>query len=195
MKQIVALTSAELISIMIVEVIIMNNRIRQFRLKSKLTQQQLADLMDVTRQAVTRWESGTVEPSTENLITLAQIFDCSVDELVGNDYSSSNEKIIIKEVLVNEEKKAVFWSINKANIFLYIVSAIAFIIYLILKFTTRYSMSVIILWLFPIIIISTLISFISNIEEIKIKNRFLKLTLPPMLIIIIFVLIGLLLEF
>ena len=195
MKPIVALTNAELISIMIVEVIIMNNRIRHFRLKSKLTQQQLADLMDVTRQAVTRWESGTVEPSTENLITLAQIFDCSVDELVGNDYSSSNEKIIIKEVLVNEEKKAVFWSINKANIFLYIVSAIAFIIYLILKFTTRYSMSVIIVWLFPIIIISTLISFISNIEEIKIKNRFLKLILPPMLIIIIFVLIGLLLEF
>ena len=177
MKPIVALTNTELISIMIVEVIIMNNRIRQFRLKSKLTQQQLADLMDVTRQAVTRWESGTVEPSTENLITLAQIFDCSVDELVGNDYSSSNEKIIIKEVLVNEEKKAVFWSINKANIFLYIVSAIAFIIYLILKFTTRYSMSVIIVWLFPIIIISTLISFISNIEEIKIKNRFLKLIL------------------
>ena len=195
MKPIVALTNAELISIMIVEVIIMNNRIRHFRLKSKLTQQQLADLMDVTRQAVTRWESGTVEPSTENLITLAQIFDCSVDELVGNDYSSSNEKIIIKEVIVNEEKKAVFWSINKANIFLYIVSAIAFIIYLILKFTTRYSMSVIIVWLFPIIIISTLISFISNIEEIKIKNRFLKLILPPMLIIIIFVLIGLLLEF
>ena len=195
MKPIVALTNTKLISIMIVEVIIMNNRIRQFRLKSKLTQQQLADLMDVTRQAVTRWESGTVEPSTENLITLAQIFDCSVDELVGNDYSSSNEKIIIKEVLVNEEKKAVFWSINKANIFLYIVSAIAFIIYLILKFTTRYSMSVIIVWLFPIIIISTLISFVSNIEEIKIKNRFLKLILPPMLIIIIFVLIGLLLEF
>ena len=63
----------------------MNNRIKQFRLKSKLTQQQLADLMDVTRQAVTRWESGTVEPSTENLISLAQIFDCSVDELICND--------------------------------------------------------------------------------------------------------------
>ena len=62
----------------------MNNRIKQFRLKNKLTQQQLADLMDVTRQAVTRWESGTVEPSTENLISLAQIFGCSVDELICN---------------------------------------------------------------------------------------------------------------
>lgn len=80
----------------------MNNRIRQFRLKNKLTQQQLADLMDVTRQAVTRWESGTVEPSTENLISLAQIFGCSVDELICNDITNPKEKIIIKEVLVKE---------------------------------------------------------------------------------------------
>ena len=47
--------------------------------------------MDVTRQAVTRWESGIVEPSTENLFSLAQIFDCSVDELICNDLFASKE--------------------------------------------------------------------------------------------------------
>ena len=145
----------------------MNNRIKQFRLKSKLTQQQLADLMDVTRQAVTRWESGTVEPSTENLISLAQIFDCSVDELICNDLVTPKEKIIIKEVLVKEEKKPSFWSINKANIFLYIISVIAFITYLILRLTTNYSITVVAVVLFPIIIVSTLISLICNIDEIK----------------------------
>ena len=173
----------------------MNNRIKQFRLKSKLTQQQLADLMDVTRQAVTRWESGTVEPSTENLISLAQIFGCSVDELICNDLVAPKEKIIIKEVLIKEDKKPSFWNINKANIFLYIVSVIAFLTYLVLRFTTNYSITVVGVVLIPIIIISTVISFICNSDEIKDKNNFRKLILPPIIIIISFVLLGILLEF
>ena len=173
----------------------MNNRIKQFRLKSKLTQQQLADLMDVTRQAVTRWESGTVEPSTENLISLAQIFDCSVDELICNDLVAPKEKIFIKEVLIKEEKKPSFWSINKANIFLYIVSAIAFITYLVLRFTTNYSITVVVVALFPIIIISTIISLICNLDEIKEKANFKKLIFPPILVILGFILFGILMEF
>ena len=173
----------------------MNNRIKQFRLKSKLTQQQLADLMDVTRQAVTRWESGTVEPSTENLISLAQIFDCSVDELICNDLVAPKEKIIIKKVLIKEDKKPSFWNINKANIFLYIVSAIAFITYLVLRFTTNYSITVVAVVLFPIIIISTIISLICNLDEIKEKVNFKKLILPPILIILGFILLGIMLEF
>jgi transcriptional regulator with XRE-family HTH domain len=173
----------------------MNNRIKQFRLKSKLTQQQLAELMDVTRQAVTRWESGTVEPSTENLISLAQIFDCSVDELICNDLVAPKEKIIIKEVLIKEDKKPSFWNINKANIFLYIVSVIAFLTYLVLRFTTNYSITVVGVVLIPIIIISTVISLICNSDEIKDKNNFRKLILPPIFTIISFVLLGILLEF
>lgn len=173
----------------------MNNRIKQFRLKNKLTQQQLADLVDVTRQAVTRWESGTVEPSTENLISLAQIFGCSVDELICNDLVTPKEKIIIKEVLVKEDKKASFWSINKANIFLYIISVIAFITYLVLRFTTKYSITVVAVVLFPLIIISTIISLICNIDEIKDKVNFKKCILPPILIIVGFIFLGILLEF
>lgn len=171
----------------------MNNRIRKFRLKSKLTQQQLADLMDVTRQAVTRWESGTVEPSTENLILLAQIFDCSVDELICNDVPTN--KVVVKEVLVKEERKLSFWSITKANIFLYIISAIALVAYLIIRFTTKYSMTLVGVVFFPIIIVMTIISLLCNIEEVKEKNKLAKVLLPPFIIIISFILLGLLLEF
>lgn len=178
---------------MVVGVMIMNNRIRKFRLKSKLTQQQLADLMDVTRQAVTRWESGTVEPSTENLILLAQIFDCSVDELICNDVSTN--KVVVREVLVKEERKLSFWSITKANIFLYIISAIALVAYLIIRFTTKYSMTLVGVVFFPIIIVMTTISLLCNIEEVKEKNKLAKVLLPPFIIIISFILLGLLLEF
>lgn len=173
----------------------MNNRIRQFRLKSKLTQQQLADLMDVTRQAVTRWESGTVEPSTENLISLAQIFGCSVDELICNDLIPPKEKVIIKEVLINEDKKPVFWNIDKANKFLYIVSAIAVVTYLVLRFTTKYSITVVVVVFVPVLIISTMISLICNIEEIKDRTIFKKIIIPPIIILVTFILLGALLEF
>lgn len=173
----------------------MNNRIKQFRLKNKLTQQQLADLMDVTRQAVTRWESGTVEPSTENLISLAEIFNCSVDELICSELTSQKEKIIIKEVLVKEEKKAPFWTISKANLFLYITSTIAFITYLVLRFTSNYSITVVGVVLIPVIIISTIVSLVCNFEEIKNKTNFIKLVIPPIVIIVVFILLGILLEF
>jgi hypothetical protein len=49
--------------------------------------------------------------------------------------------------------------------------------------------------LIPIIIISTVISLICNWDEIKDKNNFRKLILPPIIIIISFVLLGILLEF
>lgn len=49
--------------------------------------------------------------------------------------------------------------------------------------------------LIPIIIILTIISLICNSDEIKDKNNFRKLVLPPIIIVIAFVLLGILLEF
>lgn len=155
----------------------------------------MADLIDVTRQAVTRWESGTVEPSTENLISLAQIFGCSVDELICNDLIPPKEKVIIKEVLINEDKKPVFWNIDKANKFLYIVSAIAVATYLVLRFTTKHSITVVAVVFVPVLIISTMISLICNIEEIKDRTSFKKIIIPPIIILVTFILLGVLLEF
>ena len=129
------------------------------------------------------------------LISLAKIFDCSVDVGGCNDLVVPKEKIIIKEVLIKEDKKPSFWNINKANIFLYIVSFIAFLTYLVLRFTTNYSITVVSVVLIPIIIISTIISLICNSDEIKDKNNFRKLIFPPIIIIISFVLLGILLEF
>lgn len=61
----------------------LGNRIRQLRLASRLSQDKVAELIGVSRQAVTKWESGKSAPSTENLLRLADIFGCSLDELVG----------------------------------------------------------------------------------------------------------------
>lgn len=50
-----------------------------------LTQEKLAERCAVSRQAVTKWESGDSEPSIEKLVTLSDIFDVSIDEIVKSD--------------------------------------------------------------------------------------------------------------
>ena len=50
-----------------------------------MTQMELAEKLDISRQAVSRWEQGTSEPSTENLVSIGKLFDVSVDALVNEN--------------------------------------------------------------------------------------------------------------
>ncbi len=52
-----------------------SNSIRLHRNKSGLTQKQLAEKLNVTPQAVSRWEKGIVEPDISTLKQMAEIFD------------------------------------------------------------------------------------------------------------------------
>lgn len=47
-----------------------------------MTQEFVAESLDVSRQAVSKWENGTSDPSTSNLFALAKLFDVSVEELL-----------------------------------------------------------------------------------------------------------------
>lgn len=62
-------------------------RISEIRKQSGISQEKLAELVGVSRQAVTKWESGKANPDTENLLRLAEIFGVSVDELCREDPS------------------------------------------------------------------------------------------------------------
>lgn len=57
-------------------------RIAQARKKQGLTQEQLAEQLEVTRQSVSRWESDTAYPETDKLVRLARIFGVSCDYLL-----------------------------------------------------------------------------------------------------------------
>ena len=62
----------------------LGEKISCLRKNAGYSQEKLAELMDVSRQAVTKWESGKANPDTENLIRLAEIFGVSLDELCKN---------------------------------------------------------------------------------------------------------------
>ena len=56
----------------------------ELRNKSKLSQEELAEKVFVTRQAVSRWENGETVPNTETLKLLSNLFDVSINTLLGS---------------------------------------------------------------------------------------------------------------
>lgn len=58
------------------------NRFRAERLKHKLSQGELAQLVNVDRSAVARWELGETKPRAAMLLRLSGLFGCSIDELL-----------------------------------------------------------------------------------------------------------------
>lgn len=63
----------------------MNERIRQLRTDKGVTQQELADALGITQQAVGRWERGLATPDSSTLPRIADYFGVTVDELLGRD--------------------------------------------------------------------------------------------------------------
>ena len=58
--------------------------ILELRTKKKMSQEELAEKVFVTRQAVSRWESGETVPNTEALKLLSKLFDVSINTLLGS---------------------------------------------------------------------------------------------------------------
>jgi len=58
--------------------------IREFRTKKGLSQEELAEKVFVTRQAVSRWENGETIPNTETLKLLSKLFDVSINTILGS---------------------------------------------------------------------------------------------------------------
>jgi len=56
--------------------------LKQHREDCKMTQEFVAEAIGVSRQAVSKWENGTSDPSTSNLIALAKLFHISADDLL-----------------------------------------------------------------------------------------------------------------
>lgn len=56
--------------------------IKQHRTRCKMTQEFVAEAIGVSRQAVSKWESGVSDPSTSNLIAIAKLLGISAEELL-----------------------------------------------------------------------------------------------------------------
>lgn len=58
--------------------------LKTYRTNCKMTQEFVAESLGVSRQAVSRWENGSSDPSTSNLIALAKIYNTTVEEILNS---------------------------------------------------------------------------------------------------------------
>jgi len=64
---------------------LLSEKLYKLRKNSGLSQEQLAEKLNVSRQAISKWESGTAVPESEKLIIISNYFDVSVDYLLKDD--------------------------------------------------------------------------------------------------------------
>ena len=84
------------------------DKILDLRKKSGLTQEELAEKLAVSRQAISRWEMGLAVPDASNLLQISQLFKVTVDYLIKDEYSCDEDIPIVKskeESLSREMKK------------------------------------------------------------------------------------------
>jgi len=79
----------------------LGDRILNLRKSQKLSQEQLAEKINVTRQTISNWELGETNPNPEQLKMLSKQFGISLDDLLNND-----TKEIVIEKINNVEKTA-----------------------------------------------------------------------------------------
>ena len=84
------------------------DNLRKIRKSKKMSQEQLAEKMNVTRQSVSKWENGESYPEMNNIFELCKVFNCKLNELVYpdmSDISSLDEEIVMNVVKFNEKKQ------------------------------------------------------------------------------------------
>lgn len=89
-------------------------KIMELRKQKNLTQMELADHMGVSYQAVSNWERGNSMPDISKLPELAELFDCSVDYLLGNSKETQLIKQVIKGEDINLEEEDVLGTVASA---------------------------------------------------------------------------------
>lgn len=73
-----------------------SEQIKKIRINRKITQQEMADKLNVSRQAISNWENDRNLPDIEMIIKIAQIFNLTLDELIlgGMNMNNMTEKLI-----------------------------------------------------------------------------------------------------
>ncbi|MBQ6845093.1 MAG: helix-turn-helix transcriptional regulator [Agathobacter sp.] len=97
----------------------LGENIAKYRKAKGLSQEKVAEYMNVSRQAVTKWENNVSKPSSENLMKLSELFEISLDVLLDNKEKNELEESNI--------------STNKASWFLIGISILCIIAYLVIS--------------------------------------------------------------
>jgi len=77
------------------------NNLQKLRKKLNMSQEQLAESLGVTRQSVSKWESGASYPEMDKLVALCKIFNCELDDLVNKNIDEVKDLTSSKKIIAN----------------------------------------------------------------------------------------------
>lgn len=82
-------------------------KLQQLRKEKNYTQEELADIMNVSRQSISKWESDVAFPETEKLIALSKLYNCSIDYLLKEESENRGDGVVAiskKEAKYNKKR-------------------------------------------------------------------------------------------
>ena len=90
-----------------------HNKLYHLRKQKGLSQEELANRLNVSRQTISKWEVGDSTPDMEKLIAISDMFQISLDELVMDKVQTQTGETPYKAEIVNELKEKVLTYENK----------------------------------------------------------------------------------
>lgn len=102
----------------------LGDNIFKLRKDCKLSQEQLAEKVDVTRQTISNWELGETSPNPEQLKLLSKALNVSIDELLNNDI----KQVLVEKVNNTEKLAGLIIKMLKVMGILFIVGFVAIIL-------------------------------------------------------------------
>ena len=99
------------------------DRIKQYRVDHGLKQEELADMLFVTRAAVSKWENGKGIPDVDNLQRLADLLGITLDDLMGRDSQTEGSVRISKKISI----KVIIWILTAALLLAGTITMVVFL--------------------------------------------------------------------
>lgn len=157
-------------------------KIQTLRKEKQLSQEELAEKLDISRQSVSKWESGLAMPEIDKLIILSEIFEVTTDYLLKdgepvNNVISVSEDLPEKEELIEEEKRNLIFQVKYQTILTYsalLGLVMQFLLYYfsIISYSTAFSAGIVGCLCLELIGVKRLRSLGAKIAELKKETKF-----------------------
>lgn len=117
----------------------LSDKIIQLRKRNGWSQEDLAERMDISRQAISRWENGTALPDANNILHLSKLFNVTTDYLLNDNYSDDKSLPSIKTVSNTNNIRGIFYEKRFLIVsFIWLISAVIWFIQALIWFEVIY---------------------------------------------------------
>ncbi|MBE7123938.1 helix-turn-helix domain-containing protein [Bacillus cereus] len=149
---------------------LLNERLKQLRVQYNYTQENVAQKIGVSKQSVSKWESGKTYPDIDNLIILSDIYNVTIDELIRED------SVLKKRIKIKKKNRVVdFLGGSLVFVIFYVIKEVLITQRSPLQFSSlkNFIVSSVILvtiWIITAVIFWLIVNLGSTVKERLLKN-------------------------